>query len=614
MPSRIEDYALIGDCETAALVALDGSIDWLCWPRFDSGACFAALLGTPSHGRWLVAPVDPAPRVQRRYRDGTLIVETDYVVADGAVTVIDFMPIRSTASDLIRMVVGRRGRVEMTTELILRFDYGSSIPWVTRIDGRRMRAVSGPDKVVLTTNVELHGEDMKTAARFAVSAGETATFVLAYAPSHLADPRSIDAEVELANTEAFWREWNGQCTYRGPAADAVTRSLVTLKALTYAPTGGLVAAPTTSLPEHIGGSRNWDYRYCWLRDATLTLLALMDAGYREEACAWRDWLLRSTAGSASQIQIMYGLAGERRLPETELAWLPGYEASSPVRIGNGAANQLQLDVFGEVMDAMYQARRAGLSRSEAGWQLQRALVDHLETVWDQPDDGIWEVRGGRRHFTHSKMMAWVALDRTVRSAEELGLEGPVDAWRALRTRIHEDVCARGFDPAVGAFVQSYGATALDAALLMMPLVGFLPATDPRVIGTVSAIERHLVVDGFVHRYDTSITRDGLPPGEGTFVACSFWLADNLIMQGRREEAQALFDRLLGIRNDVGLLAEEYDPIARRQLGNFPQAFSHLALVGTAFNLTRVDCRPVAQRSTDLNARSENDGTPPRPPR
>jgi len=597
MPSRIEDYALIGDCESAALVARDGSIDWLCWPRFDSAACFAALLGTPSHGRWLLAPVDPAPRTSRRYRDGTLIIETDHTTADGAVTVIDFMPIRGAATDLVRIVIGRRGRVEMTTELILRFDYGIAVPWVTRIDAHRMRAVSGPDKVVLTTDVELHGEDLTSVAHFAVGAGETATFVLAYAPSHLPDPPSIDPHAALADTEAFWREWTQQCTYRGPAAEAVTRSLLTLKALTYAPTGGLVAAPTTSLPEHIGGSRNWDYRYCWLRDATLTLLALLDAGYRDEARAWRDWLLRTVAGSPSQIQIMYGLSGERRLPEMELPWLPGYEASTPVRIGNGAADQLQLDVFGEVLDAMYQARRAGLSPSEAGWTLQRALVAHLETVWDQPDDGIWEVRGGRRHFTHSKMMSWVAIDRTIRSVEELGLDGPVDAWRALRTRIHDEVCTRGFDARAGTFVQSYGETGLDASLLVMPLVGFLPATDPRVRGTVSAIEQRLVVDGFVHRYDSNIARDGLPPGEGTFLACTFWLADNMILQGRRSEAQDLFDRLLAIRNDVGLLAEEYDPIARRQLGNFPQAFSHLALVGTALNLTHKESRPVSQRPT-----------------
>ena len=595
MPSRIEDYALIGDCETAALVARDGSVDWLCWPRFDSGACFAALLGTPANGRWKIAPVDPAPRIDRRYRDGTLIVETDYTTADGAVTVIDFMPIHDSATDLIRIVVGRRGRVEMAAELVLRFDYGIAVPWITRIDARRMRAVSGPDKVVLTTDVELHGEGLTTVGRFAIGAGETATFVLAYAPSHLPDPPAIDPHAALAETEAFWRDWSGRCTYRGPQAEAVTRSLLTLKALTYAPTGGLVAAPTTSLPEHLGGTRNWDYRFCWLRDATLTLLALLDAGYHEEAGAWRDWLLRAVAGSPSQIRIMYGLAGERRLPEMELPWLPGYEGSTPVRIGNGAADQLQLDVFGEVMDAIYQARQAGLSPSEDGWALQRALVGHLETIWEQPDDGIWEVRGGRRHFTHSKMMAWVAVDRTIRSAEEQHLAGPIDAWRSLRTRIHEDVCRRGFDAQQGAFVQSYGDTTLDAALLVMPLVGFLPATDRRVLGTVSAIERDLVVDGYVKRYDTHVTRDGLPPGEGTFLACTFWLADNMVLQGRRAEAEALFDRLLAIRNDVGLLAEEYDPVARRQLGNFPQAFSHLALVGTALNLTRVESSPTAQR-------------------
>jgi GH15 family glucan-1,4-alpha-glucosidase len=593
--SRIEDYALIGDCETAALVARNGSIDWLCWPRFDSGACFAALLGDPAHGRWLLAPADPQPRIERRYRPDTLILETDYITANGAVTVIDFMPIRDTTSDLVRMVVGRRGRVEMLTELVLRFDYGSAVPWVTRVDGRRLRAVSGPDKVVLTTDVELFGEDLKTVAKFAIAEGETATFTLAYGPSHLADPHTLDPHDALAATEAYWRDWSAHCTYRGPAEEAVRRSLVTLKALTYAPTGGLVAAPTTSLPEWIGGNRNWDYRFCWLRDATLTLLALMDAGYREEASAWRDWLLRAVAGSPAQLQIMYGLAGERRLTELELPWLPGYERSAPVRIGNGAAGQLQLDVFGEVMDAIYQSRKHGLTSFDAGWALQRALVEHLETVWPLPDDGIWEVRGGRRHFTHSKVMAWVALDRTVRSVEEMGLDGPVDRWRALRARIHDDVCTRGFDASAGTFVQSYGDTALDAALLLVPLVGFLPASDPRVRGTLAAIEQRLVVDGFVHRYDSRVTQDGLPPGEGTFLACSFWLVDNLVLQGRRDEAQAMFDRLLAIRNDVGLLAEEYDPIGRRQLGNFPQAFSHLALVGTALNLTRDASRPVEQR-------------------
>ncbi len=594
MPSRIEDYALIGDCETAALVSRDGSIDWLCWPRFDSAACFAALLGTPAHGRCLLAPADPAPRITRRYRDDTLIVETDYATADGAVTVIDFMPIHGSTSDLVRVVEGRRGRVEMVFELVLRFDYGIAVPWVTRIDGRRLRAVSGPDKVVLTTDIAVQGEGLKSTARFAIGAGETATFVLAHCASHLPDPPPTDAHAALADTEAFWRAWAGRCTVQGAPRDVVMRSLLTLKSLTYAPTGGLVAAPTSSLPEHIGGSRNWDYRFCWLRDATLTLLALMDAGYHDEASAWRDWLLRAVAGSPSQLQIMYGIAGERRLTEMVVPWLPGYEGSSPVRIGNEAAGQLQLDVFGEVMDAMYQARRAGLSASDAGWQLQRKLIEHLETIWHQPDDGIWEVRGGRQHFTHSKIMAWLALDRTVRSAEELGLEGPIDRWRALRTQIHEDVCAHAFDRVNGTFVQSYGGRALDAALLMIPLVGFLPASDPRVIGTVSAIEQRLVVDGFVLRYDTNVTRDGLPPGEGVFLACTFWLADNLMLQGRHDEARAMFERVLAIRNDVGLLAEEYDPIARRQLGNFPQAFSHLALVGTALNLSRATS-PASQR-------------------
>ena len=597
MPSRIEDYALIGDCETAALVARDGSIDWLCWPRFDSAACFAALLGNPEHGRWLVAPLDSAPRVTRRYRDGTLVLETDFEATDGAATLIDFMPVRGSNSDLVRVVVGRRGRIAMRTELALRFDYGAAVPWVTRIDGGMLRAIAGPDMVVLDASVALHGQGMKTIGEFALGAGETATFVLSYGPSHLSPPKPIEPIGALADTEAFWRDWAARGTYRGDWQDAVERSLITLKALTYAPTGGLLAAPTTSLPERIGGPRNWDYRFCWLRDATFTLLALMDAGYRDEAVAWHEWLLRAIAGNPSHIQIMYGLAGERRLPELELDWLPGYEGSRPVRIGNAAAAQMQLDVFGEVMDALHQARHGGLVASEAGWALQRALVDHLETVWDQADKGIWEVRGERQQFTHSKVMAWVALDRTVRTAEEFGLDAPLARWRALRARIHQEVCQRGFSPELGAFVQAYGSRTLDASLLLLPLVGFLPATDPRVRGTVEAIERRLTVGGFVLRYDTAETDDGLPPGEGAFLACSFWLADNLLLQGRAGEARALFERLLAVRSDVGLLAEQYDPIGKRQLGNFPQAFSHLALVATALNLAR-GAKPMEQRPVD----------------
>ena len=586
---------MIGDCETVALVGRDGSIDWLCWPRFDSGACFAALLGTPEHGRWQLAPEASVQRVVRRYREDTLVLETDFETADGTATLVDFMPMRGPAADLVRIVVGRRGRVAMRLELVLRFDYGAVVPWVSRIENGRLRAVAGPDMVVLDASVPVHGEDLKTVAEFDVREGERVHFVLSYAASHLPVPPVVDPYRALDDTEELWRTWTSRCSYDGEWPAAVRRSLITLKALTYAPTGGLVAAPTTSLPERIGGERNWDYRFCWLRDATLTLLALMDAGYHDEAGAWRDWLLRAVGGTPSRIQILYGLAGERRVPETELDWLPGYEGSPPVRIGNRAATQLQLDVYGELMDAVHQARHAGLVGSEAGWALQRALVEHLETIWDHPDDGIWEVRGGRRHFTHSKVMAWVALDRTVRTVEEFGLEGPVARWRALRARIHDDVCRRGFNARLGAFVQAYDSDLLDASLLMLPLVGFLPADDPRVRGTVAAVERFLTVDGFVLRYDTARTHDGLPPGEGVFLACSFWLADNLLLQGRREEARILFERLLAVRNDVGLLAEEYDPAAKRHLGNFPQAFSHLALVGTALNLAR-GAKPMEQRT------------------
>ena len=598
MPSRIEDYALVGDCETAALVARDGSIDWLCWPRFDSGACFAALLGGPEHGRWKVAPCDPAPRITRRYRPGTMILETDFETDEGAVTLVDFMPLRGTASDLVRMVIGRRGRVEMETELVFRFDYGSIVPWVSRLDDGAVRAIAGPDMIVLRTKVPLHGVGLTTRGDFAVRAGETVSFVMTYAPSHCPPPASVEPGPALADTERFWTGWSAQCRYQGEWAEAVGRSLLTLKALTYRPTGGIVAAPTTSLPEQVGGTRNWDYRYCWLRDATLTLLTLMDAGYYDEAAAWRNWLTRVAAGSPAQVQIMYGLAGERHLREWEVPWLPGYEGSKPVRIGNAAHGQLQLDVFGEVMDALHQAREGGLDEGEETWRLQRALVAQLETIWDQPDEGIWEVRGERRHFTHSKVMAWVAVDRAVRSAERFRLEGPLERWRALRARIHAEVCERAFDPALNAFVQSYGARNLDASALILPLVGFLPPDDARVRGTVEAIEKRLMVDGLVLRYDSGVTEDGLPPGEGAFLACSFWLADNYLLLGRRGDAAQLFERLLSLRNDVGLLAEEYDPRLKRQVGNFPQAFSHVALVDTALNLTqRAAPRPAAQRAT-----------------
>ena len=596
IPAPIEDYALLGDCETAALVSRAGSVDWLCWPRFDSGACFAALLGGAEHGHWSIAPLAPVQRTTRRYRGHSLILETDIETAEGAVTLIDFMPPRDGASDLVRLVVGRRGKVAMRTELVLRFDYGSIVPWVNRMDDGSLRAIAGPDMVVLQTSIPLQGEGLTSAAEFTVAAGETVSFVLAYDASHRPLPQRIDAMAALAQTEAFWAEWAGRCTYRGDWPDAVMRSLVTLKSLIYQPTGGIVAAPTTSLPEHFGGTRNWDYRYCWLRDATLTLLTLMDAGYYEEASAWRDWLLRAAAGSPSQLKIMYGIAGEYRLPEWEVPWLPGYERSSPVRIGNAAHAQLQLDVFGEVMDALYQARRGGLPASEEAWRLSQALIAHLEEIWREPDDGIWEVRGGRRHFVHSKVMAWVALDRVVKAIEQFGVPGPADRWRALRQQVHDEVCRDGFDSTLGSFVQSYGSRQLDASLLMIPLVGFLPPSDPRVRGTVAAIEERLMSDGLVMRYDTSTAIDGLPPGEGAFLACSFWLADNYVLLGRRAEARALFERLLSLRNDVGLLAEEYDPRLRRQAGNFPQAFSHIALVDTALNLDSA-ARPAEQRSS-----------------
>jgi GH15 family glucan-1,4-alpha-glucosidase len=598
LPSRIEDYALIGDCETAALVARDGSIDWLCWPRFDSPACFAALLGGPEHGRWLLAPVDAAPRVSRRYTEGgTLILETDYETVDGAITIIDFMPPRNAASDLVRIAIGRRGKVAMRTELTLRFDYGSAVPWVTHLEKGGLRAIAGPDMIVLDTMVPLQGKDLSTIGEFTLSAGEEVSFVLTYSSSHLMSPLPVDPQAALTETDIFWRAWSSQCTYAGPWAEAVQRSLITLKALTYAPTGGIVAAATTSLPEQIGGPRNWDYRFCWLRDATLTLLALIDAGFLEEAQAWQEWLLRAVAGSPSQLQIMYGLAGERQLREWEIDWLPGYEDSHPVRVGNAAYDQLQVDVFGEVLDALYQARQAGLASGAEAWSLQCALVEHLETIWAQPDEGIWEVRGGRQHFTHSKVMAWVAFDRAVRSIEEFGLSGPLERWRELRDEIHQQVCEHGYDPAIGTFVQAYGSTTLDASLLLLPLVGFLPADDPRVRNTVLAIEQRLMMDGLVLRYDSAKTDDGLPAGEGAFLACSFWLADNLELQGRHEEARAMFKRLLALCNDVGLLAEEYDPRAQRQLGNFPQAFSHLALIGTALNLSRTNTGPAEQRSS-----------------
>lgn len=590
--TTIEDYALIGDCETAALVSRDGSIDWLCWPRFDSAACYAALLGERSNGHWQIFPRG-AYRVERKYRRDTLILETEFRTESGDVTLIDFMPIRGRASDIVRMVVGHRGRVELQSKHLQRFDYGAVIPWVHQAPDGTLTAVAGPSKTVLRSNLP-QALSLEPTSTFTVDAGQTVSFVLTYTDSHLPNPDAIDAHQALSDTETYWHDWIAQCTYHGAYPEAVRRSLITLKALTYAPTGGVVAAVTTSLPEWIGGERNWDYRYCWVRDATLTLLALLDCGFREEAVAWRDWLLRAVAGSPEKLQVMYGVAGERRLAESTLDWLSGYEGSKPVRIGNGAADQLQLDVFGEVMDVFHQARCGGLAPSREGWKLQRALVEHLTNVWEQPDEGLWEVRGPRQHFTHSKVMAWVALDRTVRGAEQFGLEGPIDQWRALRSRIHREVCERAFDKQLGSFTQAYGNQTLDASVLMIPLVGFLPATDERMVGTVKAIEQSLLVDGFVQRYDTRATADGLLPGEGAFLACSFWLADNYLLQGRRSEATRLFEALLQLRNDVGLLAEEYDPIARRQLGNYPQAFSHLSLIGTALNLAR-GAKPMEQR-------------------
>lgn len=609
MALRIEDYALIGDCETAALVGRDGSIDWLCWPRFDSGACFAALLGGPEHGRWLLAPTVAVRSVVRRYRPGTLVLETDFATETGIVRVIDFMPPRSRVSDLVRLVVGVEGQVPMGMELILRFDYGAIVPWVTRLEDGALRCIAGPDMVVLNTEAEHHGEGLTTRSNFTVQAGETVALTLTYAPSHLPVPELADPETSLADTEVFWRDWSGRCVEAGPWTEIVQRSLITLKALTYSPTGGIVAAATTSLPEHLGGNRNWDYRFCWVRDATLSLLALIDSGFYDEAQAWRDWLLRAAAGSPDQLQIMYGLAGERRLTEWEVPWLPGYEGSAPVRIGNAAHGQLQLDVFGELMDALYQALRAGVRGDGAGWKLARDLLRHLETIWREPDEGIWEVRGGRQHFTHSKVMAWLAFDRAVRVVEEFGLEGPVERWRACASAIHAEVCERGFDLELGSFVQAYGSRQLDASLLMLPIVGFLPADDPRIVGTVAAIERRLVKDGLVLRYDSAEVEDGLPTGEGAFLACSFWLADVYVLMDRLDDATTLFERLLSLCNDVGLLAEEYDTHAGRQLGNFPQAFSHVGLIDTALNLSRAE-KPAKQRAD----RGQQPNAPPEDPR
>ena len=589
----IESYGLIGDCETGALVGKDGSIDWLCWPRFDSASVFAALLGTRDNGRWRIGLPDGAEARSRQYRRDTLILETHLVAGDAEAVLIDFMAVGEPHSHLVRIVKGVRGRLQLEMDLVIRFGYGHDLPWLRRIDGEgegetALTAIAGPDMVVLRTPVPTHGENMHTCASFEIGEGETLPFVLSYGPSYRELPAALDAEQALARTEAFWCDWCSRHPHPDgeEADDAVRRSLITLKALTYAPSGGIVAAATTSLPEGLGGQRNWDYRYCWIRDATISLLALMNGGYYDEAAAWRDWLLRAAAGDPDQLQFLYGITGERRLSEWSAPWLAGYENSRPVRIGNAAHSQLQLDVFGELMDALHQGRKGGLPEHEAAWGLQCALIAHLELIWREPDEGIWEVRGGPQHFTHSKVMAWVAFDRCIRSIEAFGMQGPLDRWRRVRDEIHRDVCANGYDEQRGAFVQAYGSKALDASMLLLPTLGFIKAEDPRFTSTVAAIEGELMAHGLVRRYDTGKTDDGLGGGEGVFLACSFWLADAYWMLGRREDARALFGRLLALRNDLGLMAEEYEPALGRQLGNFPQAYSHVALVNTATRLRR----------------------------
>ena len=587
MATLIEDYALIGDCQTAALVARDGSIDWLCFPRFDSPACFAALLGEPGNGRWQIRPSVEVREVRRSYRDDTLILETEFETDRGAVAVVDFMPPRTEAPDLVRVIQGRRGRVPMSMDLVIRFDYGSIVPWVRHVQ-RGIRATAGPDTLHCRADVDLHGKGLSTVADFTVSEGEAVSFTLTWSRTHDYAPEERDWRVSLRETESWWTEWARRCTYQGEYRKAIVRSLLTLKALTYLPTGGIVAAPTTSLPERIGGVRNWDYRYCWLRDATFTLYALMGGGYREEARAWSEWLVRAVAGTPSELQIMYGLGGERRLTEMELDWLAGYEHSVPVRIGNAAHRQYQLDVYGEVMDVLQLARREGLPQSDDSWRVQSALLRFLEQGWKQPDEGIWEVRGPRRHFTHSKVMAWVAMDRGVTAVECFGLPGDAAKWRAVRKQIHEEVCASGFDAGLNSFVQAYGSKDPDASLLMLPSVGFLDPNDPRMLGTVEYVGRNLMEDGFLRRYPMRAEVDGLPPGEGVFLLCTFWYADNLALQGRIDESRRILERLLALRNDVGLLPEQYDVANRRFLGNFPQAFSHIGLINTIRNLTALE--------------------------
>jgi GH15 family glucan-1,4-alpha-glucosidase len=599
LSSAIEDYGLIGDCETAALVGRDGSIDWLCWPAFDSDACFAALLGTRQNGRWLIAPAEAVESRSRRYWDNSLILETRFATAGGVVALIDFMPPRGDASDIVRLVRGVTGRVKLKMELVIRFGFGADIPWVRRTEDGALLAIGGPDMTVLRTPVETRGVDLTTVAEFDVSEGDSIPFVLTYGSSHRPVPAPIDPARALRDTEDFWTEWCGHCSYQGDHRDLVMRSLITLKALTYEPTGGIVAAPTTSLPEKLGGARNWDYRFCWLRDATFTLLALMNSGYTEEAAAWHNWLLRAVAGSPANMQIMYGIMGQRRLLEWEASWLPGYEGARPVRVGNAAHAQLQLDVYGELIDAFHQSRMAELKLDAGSWDLECAVLDHVAEVWDQPDHGIWERRGDGRHYVLSKVMCWVAFDRAIKSAERFGFQAPLDRWRSLRDAICRDVCEKGFDPEQNTFVESYGSDLLDASILLLPAVGFLAPSDPRVRGTIAAIEQHMMRDGFVLRHDPREVSDEQQPIEGAFLACSLWLADAYVLAGDVTKAQALFDRVVAVANDLGLLAEEFDSGAGRQTGNFPQALTHIALINTAHNLNAANPpveKPAAQRS------------------
>jgi GH15 family glucan-1,4-alpha-glucosidase len=586
VPERIEDYAIVGDLQTVALIGRSGSVDWLCFPRFDSGSVFSALLGSPEHGRWLIAPVSGGHATEWRYREDTLILESEWQTDTGRVRVIDFMPQRETKPDIVRIVEGLEGHVEMRTELVMRPDYGSIVPWVRHVDDQTVIAIAGPDALVLRTPVVLDPEEMTHIAEFTVAKGDRVPFVLTWYPSSEKPPDPVDAEEALASTELIWRDWMDGCRYEGDYKQAVHTSLLVLKALTYEPTGAIVAAPTTSLPEQIGGVRNWDYRYSWLRDATFTLYALMNAGFNDEARAWRDWLLRAVAGDPAKMQILYGVAGERRIPEIEVDWLPGYVGSRPVRIGNAAHEQFQIDVYGEMMDSLHEARRHGLVRDDHAWALQLNVMEFLEGAWHEPDEGVWEVRGPRRHFVHSKVLAWVAFDRGIEAVEDWGRPGPVERWHRIRAEIHEEVCREGFNVELNSFTQSYGSDDLDASTLLIPLLGFLPPEDPRVIGTVDAIQRDLTRNGFVERYRPHESVDGLPGGEGVFLPCSFWLVDALLMLERDDEAKELFEKLIGVSSDLGLLSEEYDPEEQRLLGNFPQAFTHVGLVNSAYNLSK----------------------------